>query len=153
MERLTLRRKAGALIIVIALLVIAAAACATNTNEGKVNWLYDWNEALNMAQSENKPMMIDFYGDWCSPCKRLDSDTYSDEELSAFLNDNFVSLKSNVDKSNLHVNYPNIRYIPTIIFTSPEGTEIGRWVGYKPPDQFHQDTQEVLDWWESQSQS
>jgi len=144
--------KTALLIVVLALLLISTANCALTgeTSESKVNWLYDWNEALDKAQNENKPIMIDFYSDRCPPCKRLDSDTYSDENLSAFLNDSFVSLKSDVDKSNLHRNYPNIKYIPTIVFTSPEGTEIGRMIGYRPPDQFYQDTQAILSQWKSQ---
>jgi len=140
------------LVAVLVLLLIGAANCTIRegeTSESKVNWLYDWNEALSKAQNEHKPIMIDFYADWCVPCKRLDSDTYSDEALGAFLNDNFVSLKSNVDKSNLGKNY-GITAIPTIVFVSPEGTEIGRRVGYRTPDQFYQDVQAILSQWESQ---
>ncbi len=137
------------LLVVLALLLTTAANCTTKKDESKVNWLYDWNETLGKAQNENKPIMIDFYADWCTPCKRLDSDTYSDEELGAFLNDNFVSLKSNVEKSSLYNNY-GIQYLPTIVFTSPEGIEIERMVGYRSPDQFYQDVQAILSQWESQ---
>ncbi len=137
------------LLVVLALLLTTAANCTTKKDESKVNWLYDWNEALGKAQNENKPIMIDFYADWCSPCRRLDSDTYSDEELGAFLNDKFVSLKSNVAKSDLYGNY-GITAIPTIVFVSPEGTEIGRIRGYEPPDRFYQDVQAILSQWKSQ---
>lgn len=144
--------KTALLIVVLALLLISAASCALTgeTSESKVNWLYDWNEALDKAQNENKPIMIDFYSDRCPPCKRLDSDTYSDENLSAFLNNNFISLKSNAEKSDLYRDY-GVPGFPTIIFTLPDGTVIGGIVGYRPPDQFYQYTQEVLDWWKSHS--
>jgi thiol:disulfide interchange protein len=140
------------LLVLVLALLLSAANCNIRqgeTSESKVNWLYDWNEALGKAQNEDKPIMIDFYADWCVPCKRLDSDTYSDEALSAFLNDNFVSLKSNVDKSNLGGNY-GITAIPTVVFVSPEGTEIGRRVGYRTPAQFYQDAQAILSQWQSQ---
>jgi len=142
--------KTALLIVVLALLLISAANCTTKKDESAVNWLYDWNEALDKAQNENKPIMIDFYSDRCPPCKRLDSDTYSDENLSAFLNNNFISLKSNVEKSDLYRDY-GVPGFPTIIFTLPDGTAIGGIVGYRPPDQFYQYTQEVLDWWKSHS--
>ncbi len=150
MGKLNRLGKTVLLLVVLALLLITAANCTTQKAESKVNWLYDWNEALSKAQNEDKPIMIDFYADWCNPCKRLDSDTYSDEALGAFLNDNFVSLKSNVDKSDLYKNYPDIQYLPTIVFTSPEGIEIERMVGYRTPDQFYQDVQAILSQWESQ---
>jgi thiol:disulfide interchange protein DsbD len=150
MDKLNRLGKTVLLLVALALLLTTAANCTTQKNESKVNWLYDWNEALSKAQNEGKPIMIDFYADWCTPCKRLDSDTYSDEELGAFLNDNFVSLKSNVDKSDLYKNYPDIQYLPTIVFTSPEGIEIERMVGYRTPDRFYQDVQAILSQWGSQ---
>lgn len=140
--------KTASLLVVLALLTISAANCSGDeTSETKVQWLHDWDEALDKAQDENKPIMIDFYTDWCPPCKQLDSDTYSDDELSAFLNNNFICVKSNLEKSNLYENYSNIQYVPTIIFTTPEGTEFGRMIGYKPPDQYYQDTQAILSQW------
>jgi thiol:disulfide interchange protein DsbD len=149
MDKFNRLGKTVLLVAVLALLLTSASNCTTKKAESKVNWLYDWNEALGKAQNENKPIMIDFYADWCTPCKRLDSDTYSDEALGAFLNDNFVSLKSNVDKSDLYGNY-DITAIPTIVLVSPEETEIGRIRGYEPPDQFYQDVQAILSQWKSQ---
>ncbi|MFC1924627.1 thioredoxin family protein [Chloroflexota bacterium] len=140
------------LLLVLALLLLTAANCTTNngeTGESKVNWLYSWSEAVSRAQTENKPIMIDFYADWCPPCKQLDSDTYSDDALGAFLNDNFICIKSNVDHDNLHEYYSGIEVIPTIIFASPEGIEFGRMVGYRPPGQYYQDTQAILSQWQT----
>lgn len=139
-----------ALLILVLLIVISAANCAFlngGSGESKINWLYDWNEVLSKAQAENKPIMINFYTDWCVYCRKLDSDTYSDDELSAFLNDNFICLKSNADKSNLH-NIYNVDAYPWIVFTSPEGTKLGQIVGYKPPGYFYQYALGILGQWE-----
>ena len=141
----------AALLIMVLLIGIGAANCSLlngGTGESKVNFLYDWNEALSRAQAENKPIMINFYTDTCPACEKLDSNTYSDEELGDFLNDNFVCLKSNTLKSNLYQNYSNIEYVPTIVFASPDGTEIDRMVGYRSASAFYQDAQEVLSQWE-----
>ena len=108
--------KAALLLVVLALILITAANCDAEKDEpseSKINWLYDWDEALDKAKDENKLIMIDFYSDWCIPCKQLDSETFSDEELSAFLNDNFICLKSNVDEDSLHENY-GIPYLPVL---------------------------------------
>jgi len=138
------------LLLMLALLLITAASCAdknSGTGESKVNWLTDWNEALSQAQAENKPIMIDFYTDYCPACDELDSNTFTDDELGDFLNNNFVCLKSNAGESGLYGDY-GVSVVPTIVFTSPVGTEFGRMTGYRSPDQFYQDTQEKLNQWE-----
>jgi thiol:disulfide interchange protein len=138
------------LVGLLALLLGGAASCISRGEaESKVDWLYSMDEALSEAQSDNKPVMIDFYGDWCPPCKEMDRNTYSDDELGAFVNDNFVPLKVDVNKSNLHSTY-GIEKIPQVVFLSPQGSEIDkglRILGYWPPDAFHQELQAVLDAW------
>ena len=141
MDRLTRFGKVVLLVALVALLLIGAAGCASGNGESELD------EALSKAQSENKPVMIDFYADWCNPCQQMDKYTYSDDAVSTLLNDNFIFLKVNVDKSNLDGRY-GIKYIPTVVFLSPQGTEIGsRIVGYQPPAQFYQGVQAVLSQW------
>ncbi len=152
MDRLARFWKVALLVALVALLLISAAGCVISSGgaESKVNWLYNTDDALSRAQSENKPIMIDFYADWCTWCKRLDSDTYSDDNLSAFLNESFICLKSNTQKSDLYGRY-GITALPTIVFLSPQGTEIGERIpGYQPPAQFYQSVQAVLSQWSSQ---
>lgn len=154
MDTFTRFGKTALLVSVLALLLINAASCSTKDDAGEstVDWLYDWEEAFSKAKREDQPLMINFYGDRCPACTHLDSTTFSDEELSAFLNDSFVPLKSNVGKSSLHGNY-HIEALPTVVFASPQGTEIARLVGYRGPDKFEQEARVMLSWWESQSQS
>jgi thiol:disulfide interchange protein len=147
--------KVALLILLLALPVGGAAGCVIGGGggESKVNWVYSLDGALSTAQSDNKPVMIDFYAGWCSPCRKMDSSTYSDNVVGAFINDSFVPLKVNVDKSNLGNAY-GVEYLPTILFLSPEGTEIGEgqeyWIiGYRSPEALHGELQAVLDAWSS----
>ncbi|TFH02004.1 MAG: thiol:disulfide interchange protein, partial [Calditrichales bacterium] len=60
-----------------------------------------WNpytpELLAGAQSGAQPVIIDFYADWCIPCKELDKFTFSDERVIAE-SKKFVTLKADLTK-------------------------------------------------------
>jgi len=117
--------------------------------ESKVKWLYDYDQALARAGDENKPILVDFYRDWCGWCKKLDAETYGNETVAAFLNESFICLKVDAEEHvDLAEEYDVVGY-PTILFLSPDGEEIGRIAGYKPPDKFLQDAENLLTRWTS----
>lgn len=64
-----------------------------------LNWL-SYNEGLNLAEKENKYVLINFYTDWCGYCKKMDKETYSKEEVKKILNENFVVVKVNAESDN-----------------------------------------------------
>lgn len=76
------------------------------------------------ALEENKTVVIDFYADWCGPCKMLAPVV---EEV-AKENTNTKFVKINVDEAqDLAIEY-NIMSIPTLIVMK-NGKEINRKVG------------------------
>ena len=53
--------------------------------------------AKNLAETENKLLLVKFYADWCVPCKWMDETTFSDPDIVNKINNNFVALKVNID--------------------------------------------------------
>jgi uncharacterized protein YyaL (SSP411 family) len=104
--------------------------------EDKVDWVFDYDQALNASKAGNKTLLIYFYTSWCSWCKTLSRNTYSNDEVADLLNNNFTCLKINAEEHPDLVPLYNISGYPTILFLSPEGKELGRILGYKPPDSF-----------------
>ncbi len=89
-------------------------------------------EAMKKAKRTDKAIMIDFYTDWCVPCKELDKHIFQDSTISRFINEKYVSLKINAEKeAGLHLRqkYRVLESYPTVLFLDSEGKEIDRIVG------------------------
>lgn len=55
-------------------------------------------EALKVAKEEEKMVFVDFYTDWCGPCKMMARDVFPQKKVGDFLNGQFVCLKLNAEK-------------------------------------------------------
>lgn len=61
-----------------------------------VEWL-PFEEALATAKAEEKKVLVDVYAPWCSFCRRMHVETYSNAEVQSYLADNFVATRVNAD--------------------------------------------------------
>jgi len=85
--------------------------------------------AKEMAQAEGKFVFIDFYADWCVPCKWMDETTYTDENVVETLRNGFVSVKVNIDDFDgysLKEEY-DVRILPTLIVLDQNGKVVKRF--------------------------
>ncbi len=60
----------------------------TPTRPTLVNWLTSEPEAVQRAQTQQRPLLIDGWAEWCERCKQLDALTWTDPTLSRWLQDN-----------------------------------------------------------------
>jgi len=99
---------------------------------------YTLDEAKKISQSEGKLIMIDFYADWWAACKQLDTDTFIDEKIISFCEENFINLKINTDTEDglkLFKKF-NGTFLPTILFLDSKENEIDRFIGYYKPSDY-----------------
>lgn len=123
------------------------AAEKVTGGEKKISWMA-FDAAAERAKRENKHMIVDVYTTWCGWCKVMDKQTYSNADVAAYLNDNFVLAKVNGESSaELHykgeamserafARKVGVTGFPTTYFLKPDADIIGGAPGYIPPDNF-----------------
>jgi thiol:disulfide interchange protein DsbD len=110
-----------------------------------VKWESDWDEAFKRARSENKPVLVSFYADWCVWCQHLESITFKDQKVAATLSERVVPLGVDIDHSSRELlQRYRIEAPPTVVVLAPSGDELGRILGYMPPTGFLARVQGIL---------
>jgi uncharacterized protein YyaL (SSP411 family) len=105
---------------------------------GKVNWAMSFDVARNVAKSSNKLIMVDIALTTCPPCKYLAQKVYTNDEVSKFINENFVAVFYLADQDTLPVIVQNYftGSTPTILFLKPNGELVYSMIGARPPKIF-----------------
>lgn len=73
--------------------VILALVSSLLAAPAPIDWLHDESLAVERARSTGRTLLIDFRADWCSACKMLDADTWSDPTVRAEVAARFVPLQ------------------------------------------------------------
>ncbi len=124
------------------------ASTSTNESHGdhalafqQVKGLDELNAAIRQAANAGKPVMLDFYADWCISCKEMESFTFSNAKVQASLN-NFVILQSDVT-DNDELDQALLKELglfgpPAILFYDPNGNELRNYrvVGFMDAPKF-----------------
>ena len=57
-----------------------------------------WKEVLALAKRSNKLIFLDAYATWCGPCKDLQRDVFTDNEVAKVYNPAFINVKMDMEK-------------------------------------------------------
>jgi thiol:disulfide interchange protein DsbD len=106
-----------------------------------------WTRIASLGELESKlrspgrPVMLDFYADWCVSCKEMEAFTFSDPKVRAELDRMLllqVDVTANSDDDRALLKRFSLFGPPGIIFFDAEGREIKglRVIGYQNADRF-----------------
>ena len=101
-------------------------------------------EASARAKRELKPLVLDFYAEWCVSCKRMSRETFSDPKVKTLL-DRCVLVEIDTDR------YPDLakRFgvvgLPDIRLLTCDGTEKKKLVDYQDAESFGRALRALLD--------
>ena len=88
-------------------------------------------EALEQAKAQDKLVFIDFYTEWCGPCKRLAAGPFKEQANGDFFNQHFISLKLDAEKEGRKAaSRYQVRSYPTLLFVNGDGEIVHRGASY-----------------------
>jgi len=107
-----------------------------------VSWQPYSQGTYTKAITAKKPIIIDFYADWCTPCRELDKKTFHDRDVVKE-SEKFSMIKvdltkeANPDVIQLLKKY-DVKGVPTVIFLDADGNGIKELqiVDYIPGKEF-----------------
>ncbi|MGO9445312.1 MAG: protein-disulfide reductase DsbD [Thiobacillaceae bacterium] len=114
----------------------------------KVASISDLETLLNQAKAAGKPVMLDFFADWCVSCKEMDKFTLADSKVQDRLK-TAVLLEADVtgitDNDKALLKHFGLFGPPGIIFWNAAGQQSDfKVVGYEPADTFRASLDQAL---------
>ncbi|RKH28120.1 hypothetical protein D7V77_09620 [Corallococcus sp. CA041A] len=110
-----------------------------------------FEQVLAAAKKEGRPVLIDFFADWCAACKELDRLTYpSSEVITQAEGSRFLTIKidatNSEDRLDALMEQLGVEGLPTVAFVNPDGTVLTkpRVTGFLEPVPFAAEMQKVL---------
>ena len=96
--------------------------------------------AIEKAKEERKLVFLDFYADWCAPCKLIEQEVFPRAKFKKYIHNNYIVYKVHGDNfENGGFEYAqkmNVNEWPTLMVLNTEGEELGRISGYKTMDTY-----------------
>ncbi|MDA3937993.1 MAG: thioredoxin [Spirochaetia bacterium] len=95
---------------------------------------------FDLIKASEKPILVDFYADWCGPCKMVSP---AIEKVAKDFSGKIMTIKINVDKAQSAAAKYQIQSIPTIMMFK-NGESIMRLTGAQPYEVIKKEVQKNL---------
>ena len=99
----------------------------------------NFQETIDKAKAEGKPVFVDFYAEWCGPCKMAAPIV---DKLAGDYKDKAIITKVNVDENKVARDY-GVMSIPTVVIIK-DGEEIDRKIGFPGEEGYIEMIEEAL---------
>jgi protein disulfide-isomerase len=96
--------------------------------DASIPWMNDIRQAQQIAQQQQRPVLLHFYADWCAPCVRLEREVYPRPDIALAISSNYIPVKIDVQRSPDIARHFGVQSFPTDIVLDPAGRVLHRSV-------------------------
>ena len=115
------------------LLPAAGPVVGSTVAQPEPDWIPDDAEGFARARESGRPVMMDFWAEWCAACLELDHKTYNQPGVLR-LAERFEAVKMDMTRQTPENGERLKRYgvigMPTVIFFDSRGNELERFSGF-----------------------
>lgn len=128
---------------------ISGAKVKTAGIRDENGWYHDWDAGMEAARKEKKPVLVDFYADWCKWCHVMDEKTFSDPEIKKIFASDWITIRIDTQDMETTGTFKgetltfrqmsgafDVTGLPSYLFFDNEGEPVTIIPGYIPKEKF-----------------
>ncbi|MEZ6047121.1 MAG: thioredoxin family protein [Planctomycetaceae bacterium] len=90
----------------------------------KIEWKHALGPALEIAEVNNRPIVVFFTASWCGPCQSVKRTTMQNPSVIQKVGANFVPVMLDFDQNRQLASQLNVNVVPTILVLNPSADSL-----------------------------
>ncbi len=131
--------------LLVAVLLLSAFQPKPEKDTEVIFYKGTFDNLLRESRKTDKPIILDFWASWCGPCKKMDAETFKNQDLASYVNANFLVYRVNIDtfEGMEIVEKYDVEVFPTLIITDKRGNKKELLKGFYPPNYLNTELRKI----------